>query len=90
MSFVVVGDVAASWEQYAPFAAALVGPEPAGLILHAAGRTDEGFRIVGVWASEEAWLCFAERLTMANGSHHPPPAFRTLETEHVIYGREKQ
>ena len=42
MSYVVVEDVAASWEHYRPFADALAGTAPAGLIMHAAGRTDEG------------------------------------------------
>ena len=41
-------DVAASWEQYQRFANALAGPAPAGLIVHAAGPTDEGFRIPGL------------------------------------------
>ena len=31
---------------------------PEGLILHAAGRTDEGVRIIEVWESEEAWHRF--------------------------------
>jgi hypothetical protein len=58
--FAVVDDVAASWERYAHFAARLEGVPPEGLILHAAGRTDEGFRIVEIWESEEAWRSFAD------------------------------
>jgi hypothetical protein len=54
MSYVIVEDVAASWEQYADLAAVLAGPAPAGLIVHAAGPTDEGFRVVALWESEEA------------------------------------
>jgi hypothetical protein len=84
MSYVVVEDVAASWEQYARFAAALAGPAPAGLIVHAAGPTDEGFRIVGVWESEQAWRRFAEQV----GSAAPAPAqvVRALRPEHMVYG----
>ena len=87
MSYVVVGDVAASWERYDPLAAALTEPAPEGLILHLAGPTDEGFRIVGVWASEEAWLRFAERVVPGDGSREPQQVLRTLHPRHVVYGR---
>ena len=89
MSYVFVEDVAASWEQYQRFAAALAGPAPAGLILHAAGPTDEGFRIVGVWESEEAWLRFADLVDSARESAEPPQVFRALRPEHVVYGRRE-
>ena len=36
MSYVVVEDVAASWERYRRVADALAGPPPSGLIVHAA------------------------------------------------------
>jgi hypothetical protein len=61
--FAFVEDIAASWEHYDRFAAAFEGPLPEGLLLHAAGPTDEGFRIIGVWESEAAWDRFrSERL----------------------------
>jgi len=85
VSYVVVGDVAASLEQYARFAAALADPSPPGLILHAAGPTDEGLRVVGVWQSEEAWLEFAERL--GSDSWEPRHALRALLPEHLVVGR---
>lgn len=88
MSYVVVGDVAASWEQYARFAAALGEAVPPGLILHAAGPTDEGFRIVGVWQSEQAWLSFAERLDA--GSWEPPHFLRALLPHHVVFGEKEE
>jgi hypothetical protein len=86
MSYVVVEDVAASWEQYQRFADALAGPAPSGLIMHAAGPTEEGFRIVGVWESEEAWLRFADRLGPEAGSVEPRQFVRALRPEHVVYG----
>ena len=62
MSYAVVQDVPASWEHYASYAAALDG-EPAGLVVHAAGPTDEGFRMIDVWESRAAWHRFrTERL----------------------------
>ena len=86
MSYVIVEDVAASWEQYAHVASALAGPAPAGLIVHAAGPTDEGFRVVALWESEEAWRRFADRLSSANPSPAPPQVVRALRPEHVVYG----
>jgi hypothetical protein len=90
MSYVVVEDVAASWEQYQRFANALADPAPAGLIVHAAGPTDEGFRIVGVWESEEAWQRFADALGSYQSSPEPPQILRALRPEHVIYGTHQK
>ena len=90
MSYVVVEDVAASWEQYGRFADALDGPAPAGLILHAAGPTDEGFRIVGVWESEDAWRDFAAQLDAGSDSPEPAHALRALRPKHIIYGEGRE
>ena len=84
MSYVVVEDVAASWEQYARIADALSGSAPPGLILHAAGPTDEGFRIVGVWESEIAWRDFAAELD-THADDELVHVFRALRAQHVIY-----
>lgn len=58
--------------------------------VHAAGRTEEGFRIVGIWESEDAWLRFAEQLRSALGSSAPPEVYRALEPDHVVYGRREE
>lgn len=86
MSYVVVEDVAASWEHYRRVADALAGPPPSGLIVHAAGPTDEGFRIVGVWESEQAWRSFAARLDDAEAPGSIQ-VLRALQPEHVVYGK---
>jgi hypothetical protein len=88
MSYVVIEDVAASWEHYRRFAQALAGPIPAGLIVHAAGPTEEGFRIVGVWESEEAWESFlADRLGEGMGADATVrPVSRPLRPAHVVIG----
>ena len=66
MSYAFVQDVAASWDQYERVGASLMEPAPAGLILHVAGPTDEGFRTIEVWESEQAWEHFqAKRLAPA-------------------------
>jgi hypothetical protein len=91
MPYAFVQDVASSWEQYEQFAAALVEPAPAGLILHVAGPTDEGFRIIDIWEKEEAWQDFrAQRLAPAiaalGGPARPEPTFRDLHSAHVVIG----
>ena len=86
-SYAVVEDVAASWENYERVAAALAGPPPRGLILHAAGPTDEGFRIIEVWESEEAWACFrAHRPSPTDGveSLHRQPVLRALRPANLV------
>lgn len=93
MSYAFVEDIAASWESYQRFAAALEGSPPRGLILHAAGPTDEGFRIIGVWESEEAWARFlADRLDSSEApeSLHVPPVFRALRPAHIVIGEREE
>lgn len=91
MPYVFVQDVASSWEHYQHFAAALAEPLPTGLILHVAGKTEEGFRIIDFWESEQAWQKFrAQRLVPAiaalGGPSRPEPTFRDLHTAHVVVG----
>jgi hypothetical protein len=89
MTYAFVSDVAASWEHYGHFAKALAGPLPDGLVLHAAGPTDEGFRIIAVWESEDAWQRFrTDRLDAAAESvGQVPPTFRALQATHLVQGR---
>ena len=61
MTYAVVHDVPASWEHYEPLGAALANSVPSGLLLHVAGPTDEGFRIIDIWASREDWERFRTR-----------------------------
>lgn len=89
MTYAYVQDVASSWEQYKQVAAALVEPRPLGLLVHVAGPTDEGVRIIDVWESEEAWEQFrAERLAPAiaalGGPARPEPTFRDVRPAHVV------
>jgi hypothetical protein len=95
MSYAFVQDVASSWEQYRLFAAALDEPAPNGLILHVAGPTDEGFRIIAVWESKEAWDDFrARRLAPAiaalGGPSRPAPTFRDLHPAHTVVGERER
>jgi hypothetical protein len=91
MAYAFVQDIASSWEQYERVAAGLSEPAPAGLIVHLAGPTDEGFRVIAIWESEAAWQAFrAERLQTAiaalGGPSRPEPTFRDLHATHVVFG----
>lgn len=87
MTYAFVEDVPATWERYRRFAEA-VGRSPRGLILHAAGPTDEGYRIIEVWESEEAWVAFRTgalaEATAADEALPAPSRFRDLVPEHVV------
>jgi hypothetical protein len=91
MPYAFVQDVASSWEQYEHFARALGEPAPDGLILHVAGPTDEGFRIIAVWESEEAWHEFRTRrlapaIAALGGPSRPARTFRDLHPAHTVVG----
>jgi hypothetical protein len=89
LAYVYVQDVAVSWEQYVQVASTLVDPLPEGLIVHTAGPTEEGVRIIDVWASEAAGKRFrTERLAPAlaafGGSSRLQPTFRDLHPRQVV------
>lgn len=89
MSYAVIEDVPASWERYSVVARAMPRRAP-GLLLHVAGPTDEGFRIIEIWESEAAWHAFAPDLDAVLGSVDPdvrPRAvIRDLHAVHVVLG----
>jgi hypothetical protein len=89
MAYAYVQDVPSSWEQYTRVARALIDPTPAGLILHVAGPTDEGVRVIDVWETEEAWDRFrADRLAPAiaalGGPSYPEQTFRELRPAQLV------
>ena len=93
MSYAFVQDIAASWHDYQQVAASLVEPAPTGLILHAAGPTDEGVRIIAIWDDERAWQRFRnERLEPAiaslAGPARPQPTFRDLHPAQLVASSE--
>jgi hypothetical protein len=89
MSYALIEDVPATWEQYGAVARS-VDLAPRGLLLHVAGPTDEGFRIIQVWESEAAWQRFSEALDDALGLVQPGVVLRTvvrdLRAMHVVVG----
>ncbi len=90
MAHAHVTDVPASWENYERVSAVLGGQTADGLILHAAGRTDEGFRIIEVWETREAWERFRDgqpqRLLGDQAAGRPgiEPAVRELAVERLL------
>jgi len=91
MPYAIVEDIAASWERYAAVAGALADPAAPGLILFAAGATDEGIRVIGVWEDAEAWERFrSERLGPAVARLQepppPPPVVRELTAGQLVVG----
>jgi hypothetical protein len=84
---VFVLDVAASWKVYRELARAL-DPAPRGLLLQLAGPTEEGIRVVGVWASPADWRRFqTQRLEpLLRCSLHQLPAIslRELRVAHIL------
>ena len=91
MSYAFVHDVPATWETYRGIADTLSADCPEGLVLHAAGPTDEGFRMIGVWHSREACDRFRDdRLgaifdALAGGSRIQP-TYRELNVAHLLSG----
>jgi hypothetical protein len=87
--YAFVQDVSASWQHYQQTVARLLEPVPVGLILHVAGPTAEGVRVIDIWESEQAWQRFrAERLAPAiaalGGPACPESTFRDLHPEHIV------
>ncbi len=93
-TYAYVQDVAEEWETYERLAAALGDAVPDGLIVHVAGPTDSGFRIIEVWESQEAWERFrSERLRPAargvpGDAPVHEPIFSDLRGRHVVRREE--
>ena len=86
MSFAFVQDTAATWQQYERFASAIAA-RPEGLVLHVAGPTDDGFRIIGVWENESAWESFKAEFELEHAHPGPRTTFRALQPKHLVVGR---
>ncbi len=91
MTYAFVQDIAASWHDYDRLVATTFEPIPFGLIVHLAGPTEEGIRIINLWESEQAWQAFeSERLVpalAAQGDHAlPAPRFRDVQPAHIVFG----
>ncbi len=84
VAFAVVYDVAASWENYDAVRSLVIGSAQSELVVHAAGRTADGFRIIDVWTSEAAWRRFQQPLDVAFDGQSVPPVVRELRVDHLL------
>lgn len=89
MHYAFVHDIAASWRDYERIAAPTIEPAPVGLILHLAGPTDEGIRIIEVWESKRAWECslgdhFGPAIAALGGPRLPAARFRDLQPRRLV------
>ena len=94
MTYAYVQDVAEEWENYERLSTALGEGVPDGLVVHVAGPTDAGFRIIEVWESQEAWERFRnERLRpavrgIAGDASAEQPVFQAMRVMHVVRHQE--
>lgn len=89
MSFAVIHDLAVSWERYRRAAAAVAPGHTAGLLVYAAGPTEEGVRILALWQDEAAWRRFeagrlAQSLDALDGPPVAPAVQRAWHAKHLV------
>jgi hypothetical protein len=94
MPYAVVEDVAATWESYRQLAGELVERLPQGLVVHVAGPTDEGFRVIEVWETKEAFERSRREHPGTAAAIEALPAralvFRDLHPARVVFGTAKE
>jgi hypothetical protein len=81
--FAVVHDIAAPWDDHRYIQAVVEDPQVGGLILHAAGPTDDGYRTIDVWVSHAAWSRARDRWNGAFDDLVMPPVVRELHVSHL-------
>jgi hypothetical protein len=85
-AFAVVHDVAASWHDYHRIGSTRLEARPAGLLVHAAGPTDDGFRTIDIWVSENAWQRDRDRWSAPLHGLEAQLVARELHVVHLITG----
>lgn len=85
MALVIVHDIACSWCVYEQVGRNLLEPLPAGLLVHAAGPTDEGIRLLDIWDDERPGIALrADLLRAAIGADAAHAAVRDFEPVHFV------
>lgn len=81
MSYAFVQDIeGGDWETYQQIVKEAGDQRPAGLVIHVAGPTEGGVRLIDVWESEEACQRFmAERLEPARARVLASRGFTPME-----------
>ena len=84
-AFAIVCDVAASWHDYGCVRDIVGGDGGApGLIVHAAGATDEGFRTIDVWTGQQLWQAQQRRVDEVLSSLTVAPVPRHFHVRHLV------
>lgn len=91
MSYAFVQDTPATWDTYLGIAEVLGEAPPEGLVLHVAGPTEEGFRMIGIWSSRKTWDRFRSNhlhgiLDSLVDRARVQPTYRDLEVTHLLSG----
>jgi hypothetical protein len=91
MSYALVQDTPATWDTYLEIAEDLGANRPEGLLVHAAGPTEEGFRMIGIWDSRDTWDRFRDHhvglmFDGLAGSSHTRSTYRELNVLHLFLG----
>lgn len=93
MTYALVNDIHISWATYEDVAGPALEDMPTGLIIHVAGPTDEGVRIIDIWETEQEYRSFqAERLQPLLAGRVDAPAasvFRELQVQHIVASAER-
>lgn len=90
-AYAQVQEFAASWAEFRSLSAAVYQPAPPGLLVHLAGPTDEGVRVISVWDSETSWRRFQDEQLepvreALSGSGRTLPTTRDLHAQHIVLG----
>jgi len=90
MAYGLVRDLPLSWEQYERIERHRVDPVPPGLIVHLAGPTDEGVRVIDIWDSERSSHIAendrTDRFAALRRPPRPEPTVRDLHGLHLVVG----
>lgn len=93
MAYAVVYDVPASWDDYEAFGSAIRARVPDGMIVHLAGPTDEGFRMIEIWETPETWerfrIRFGEPAAFWARTTLVPPTVRALDALSAVHARRQ-
>ena len=82
-AYAVVHDVAASWYDYPRVGLTPTDAPLPGLLVHAAGPTDDGFRTIDIWDTEEVWQDHRDRWLTPHQHLCETPVTREFRVRHL-------
>ena len=89
MAYAVVHDIACSWYEYERVWEELLEPLPPGLLVHVAGPTDEGVRLIHIWAGDHAGTdAQPDRLTTVIANIRRRTASRDFRPVHLLINEQ--